>query len=131
MMILINSPIWVVFNFMSGSNELEQFKFIGHVRELSGQIKKQYFRVGGRPRFRVLIDDDQFISEPTLFLKPRAVVLSLAPGGLIIVSRRCGLATIPYDIIEPGRYVPVIQPIRPDRNPYIPLESILRTTATK
>lgn len=131
MMILINSPIWVVFNFMSGSNELEQFKFIGHVKELSGQIREQYFRVGGRPRFRVLIDDDQFISEPTLFLKPGAVVLSLAPEGLIIVSKRCGLVTIPYDIIEPGKYVPVIQPIRPDRNPYIPLEPILRMTATK
>lgn len=101
---------------------------------LFGEIKEFLFRLPGKMRFRLIIDDDQFIREPTVFIKPKSQLLRISTledgsEGLVIMSRGYGLVILQRRIVTPGHFVPVIDPARSDRKPFIPLGELLTLTS--
>ena len=105
-------------------------RIAGQDRRLFGRIEQLFYKIPlGRLRFRVMIDDDQYVTEPTLHIKPRSLVLDEFADGLLVTSGPYGLVTIQRDIIRPGDSVPVIIPGRPHRKPYIPLGELLQMSA--
>lgn len=101
---------------------------------LFGQIRDFVFRLPGKMRFRVMIYDNQLVTEPTVFIKPKSRLLRFLEledktDGLEIMSRKYGLVVLRRRIVTPGNFIPVIQPGRLDRKPYVPLEQLLQMSA--
>lgn len=105
-------------------SEQPHIDFIGEIRTLHLGVRKT-------PKFRVWVDiGNQMIKNRRLYIPGTVVTgMDLNDGNDVIWllnNNKYGLMRVPNKVIAPQSFVIVRWPLRSDRNPYIPIESILR-----